>query len=115
MGAANYRINGQASANRLGATSTTAFGTVNRYVVEFTAPTLSSGLLSGAESTYTVAGLSTGTVLVFSPTNPVNALYTYRPRCSTANELVIAWGNIGDSTLGTGESTNRGTVLQFTF
>jgi len=110
-----YRVNGIQAAGQLGAVSTTTFSKVDRYVVQFTAPTLSSGLVSGAESTYTVSGLSTGTVLVFSPTNPINALYTYRPRCSTANELVIAWGNIGDSTLGGAESTNRGTLLQFAF
>lgn len=95
--------------------SGTAITEIRAFTVQFTAPTLSSGLISGAESTYTVTGVSTGTALVFTPTNPINALYTVRARCSTANELVLAWGNIGDSTLGSGESTNRGTVLQFRF
>lgn len=88
---------------------------INSYTVEFTAPTLSSGLASAAESTYTVAGVSTGTVLVFTPTNPISALYTVRARCSTVNELVLAWGQCGDSTLGSGESTNRGVLVQFKF
>lgn len=95
--------------------SGTAVSEIRRFTVQFTAPELSSGLVSAAESTYTVSGVSTGTVLMFTPTNPINTLYTVRARCSTANELVLAWGNIGDSTLGTGESTNRGSLLQFRF
>lgn len=95
--------------------SGTALTEVRAFTVQFTPPALSSGLVSGAESTYTVTGVSTGTVLMFTPTNPISALYTVRARCSTANELTLAWGNIGDSTLGSGESTNRGTVLQFRF
>ncbi len=91
------------------------FPVITNYTVEFTAPLLSSGLVSAAESTYTVTGVSTGTVLMFTPTNPINALYTVRARCSTVNELTLAWGNIGDSTLGSGESTNRGVLMQFKF
>ena len=113
---AGFRLNGFASASQIGAGSSTQFTKVDRYVVQFTAPVLSSGVAErAAESTYTVTGLSTGTVLTFSVTNPINANYTYRPRCSTADELVIAWGSLNGSTLGTGESTNRGTLLQFTF
>lgn len=86
------------------------------FTVQFTAPALSSGVAEqAAESTYTVAGLSTGTVLMFTPTNPINAAYTVRARCSTADELTLAWGHFGDSTIGTGESTNRGVLLQFKF
>jgi hypothetical protein len=92
--------------------SGTAVTELRKFTVQFTAPQLSSGLVSGAESTYTVAGVSTGTLLLFTPTNPINALYTVRPRCSTADELTLAWGNIGDSTLGSGESTNRGVLWQ---
>lgn len=84
-----------------------------KFTVQFTPPELSSGLVSAAESTYTVAGVSTGTVLMFTPTNPINALYTVRARCSTVDELTLVWGNIGDSTLGTGQSTNRGVLIQF--
>ena len=90
-------------------------GAITAYTVQFTAPLLSSGLASAAESTYAVTGLSTGTVLCFTPTNPINALYTVRARCSTVNELTLAWGQCGDSTLGSGESTNRGILLEFRF
>jgi hypothetical protein len=95
--------------------SGTRLAEVRAFTLQFTPPALSSGLVSGAESTYTVSGVSTGTVLMFTPTNPISALYTVRARCSTVDELVLAWGNIGDSTLGTGESTNRGVLLQFKF
>ena len=93
----------------------TKIGAITAYTVQFTAPLLSSGLASAAESTYAVTGLSTGTVLCFTPTNPINALYTVRARCSTVNELTLAWGQCGDSTLGSGESTNRGILLEFRF
>lgn len=95
--------------------SGSAVAEIRSFTVQFTAPTLSTGAASVVESTYTVTGVSSGTVLMFTPTNPINAQYTMRPRCSTVNELTIAWGNHGKSTLGTGESSNRGTLLQFKF
>lgn len=85
------------------------------FTVQFTAPPLSSGLTSAAESTFTVAGVSTGAVLVFTPTNAISPLYNVRARCSTTDELVLCFSQNGISTLGTGESTNRGTLLQFRF
>ncbi len=91
---------------------------VNKYVVQFTAPVLSSGIVAGAsaaESTFTVTGLSTGTVLMFTPTNPINALYNVRARCSTVNELQLCFSHNGISTLGSGESTNRGVLIEFKF
>lgn len=94
--------------------SGSAIPEIRKFTVQFTAPTLSSGIAEqSVESTYTVSGLSTGTVLIFTPTNPVNAAYTWLPRCSTTDELTIRWGHFGDSTLGSGESTNRGVLLQF--
>lgn len=100
-------------APRLGANSTTAFALVEKYTVEFTPPSLAA--TTGVLSTYTVTGLTTNSVLVFTPRLPISPAYSLRPRCSTANELVIAWGNLFGSTIGTGESTNRGTLLAFNF
>lgn len=87
------------------------------FTVQFTPPALSSGQasVSVAQSTHTVTGLSTGTLLIFTPTGPIANAYTVRPHCSTVNELRLMWGNTSQSTLGTGESTNRGTLLQFRF
>lgn len=111
-----YRINGNLSANRLGATSTSEFVTANKHIVQFTAPVMSSGIDGGSTvSTHTVTGLSTGTVLHFTPTNPINALYSVRAGCSTANEAKLYFSHNGISTLGTGESTNRGVLLEFRF
>lgn len=98
-----------------GPASTTVIKRIQRYVVEFTAPVLSSGTATGIESTHTVSGMSTGTVLMFTPTNPINAKYNVRARCSTASELTLAWSHDGTSTLGTGESSNRGILLEFRF
>ena len=116
MAVQGYRLNGNLSADRIGPTSTTVFVTANRHTVQFTAPAMSSGIDGGSTvSTVTVTGLSTGTALSFTPTNPINALYTVQARCSTVNELKLVFGHNGISTLGTGESTNRGTLLEFRF
>lgn len=88
---------------------------IRRFTVEFTAPVLSSGVATGIESTYTMAGVSTGTVLMFTPTNPISAKYNVRARCSTVDELTLAWSHDGTSTLGSGESSNRGQLIQFRF
>ena len=84
-------------------------------VIQFTPPELSSGAAAAAESTHTFAGCSTGTVLHFTPANAINNRYTYRVRCSTVNEAVITWGMIEGSTVGSGESTNHGRLLQWKF
>lgn len=100
---------------RVGNGSSSAIKLIQRYNVEFTAPVLTSGISGSLATTHTVSGLSTGTVLIFTPVNPINTLYNVRARCSTANELVLNWTHNGISTLGSGESTNHGTVLQFSF
>ena len=84
-------------------------------VIQFTPPELSSGASAAAESTHTFTGCSTGTVLHFTPANTINSRYTYRVRCSTVNEAVITWGMIEGSTVGSGESTNHGRLLQWKF
>jgi hypothetical protein len=80
-----------------------------RFTVEFTPPALAAS--TSAESTYTVTGLTTDAVIVLTPRLALSPAYTTRARCSTADELVVAWGNLFGSTIGTGESTGRWTVL----
>ena len=104
-----------ASAGLKVGSSGSSMSEILKAVVQFTPPTLSTGAASVAESTHTVAGASTGAVIFFTPTNPISAQYTLRAHCSTVNELKLVWGNHGKSTLGTGESTNRGVMLQFRF
>lgn len=100
----------------VGNASTTPMSGIQRYVVQFTAPTMSSGIDGGSTvSTVTVTGLTTGTVLMFTPTNPINALYNVRAGCSTAAEAKLYFSHNGISTLGSGESTNRGVLLEFRF
>jgi hypothetical protein len=89
--------------------SSTPISIGRRFTVEFTPPALAAS--TSAESTYTVTGLTTGAVIVLTPRAGLSPAYTTRARCSTANELVVAWGNLFGSTIGTGESTNRWTVL----
>jgi len=85
---------------------------VTRYVVQFTEPDLAAS--SWVDSSYTVAGLSTGAVLQFGVHLPLAAGYMVGDaRCSTASELIIRWVNAGGSTIS--GSTNRGTLLAFNY
>jgi hypothetical protein len=103
---------------QIGGGSTTALSAIQRYAISVPAAdfVLSSGIVGASTvSTVTVTGLSTGSVLHFTFRNPINALYTVRAHCSTANELKLILGHNGISTLGSGESTNSGTLLEFVF
>ena len=95
----------------IGTGSTTFFTLVQKYTVEVAPPALNAS--TGANSSYTVTGLTTNSVIVASPRMPLNVAYTYRARCSTANELIINWLNVSASTQS--DSTNRMTVLAFNF
>ena len=69
---------------------------------------------TSVQSTVTVTGLSTGRPLVFTPTTPgLSMAYAFRVQCSTANELRFTQQNLTASTIGTGESTARGILIQF--
>lgn len=95
----------------VGNASTTALSFVQRYLIQFTPPALAAS--TQVSSTFTVTGLTTNSVLMFTPRTNLSGAYNIVPRCSTANELVLTFQNITASTIGTGESTNRGVLLQF--
>jgi len=116
LGLGSTHVNITSTRVQIGGASTTALSGIQRYVVQFTAPAMSSGIDGGSTvSTVTVTGLTTGTVLAFTPTNPINALYSVRAGCSTAAEAKLYFSHNGISTLGSGESTNRGVLLEFRF
>ena len=94
--------------------STTFFSGVQRYIIQFTPTALSSGP-SFNESTITVTGLTTTANLVFTPRTNMTGAYSYLVRCSTAAELKFSESNQSASTIGTGESTSRGTLLEFRY
>jgi hypothetical protein len=96
---------------KFGTGSTTALALVQRYTVEFTPPALAAS--TAIVSTYVVTGLTTNSILVFTPRLPVALGYVFSPRCSTANELCITWTNAQGTT--NSGSTNRGTLLAFNF
>jgi hypothetical protein len=84
----------------LGTGSTTAFSGMSRRFIEFTVPALSSA--GSAESTVTVAGLTTNAILIFQPRVRMNSTVTgvfATVRCSTADELTIEFHNGSLSTL----------------
>ncbi len=97
----------------IGTNSTTGIAMVQRYTVEFTPPALNASTNSG--STFTVAGLTTTAVLIFQTAGSLSGQYNIVPTCSTAAELRLKFQNIAASTIGTAESTQRGTLLAFLF
>ena len=95
----------------LGAASTTVFALVQKYTVQFTPPQLAAS--TAVNSSYAVTGLTTNSVLVFTPRMPLELGYVVQPRCSTADELILQWTNAQGTT--NSGSTNRGTLLAFNF
>lgn len=99
---------------RLGLGSTTAVAMMQRYRIDATVPALSSA--SSAESTVTVTGLTTNSILILQNRVKLNSTVTgvtATARCSTADELVIEWHNISQSSLS--GSTQSFYLLQFAF
>lgn len=100
------------SATQFGSASTSPFAMIQRYRVDFSVPALSSN--SAAASTYTVTGLTTNSILVFSPrlqNNSSVAGIFCEARCSTADELTLTIFNGSVSSV-TG-STQSAYLLQF--
>lgn len=98
----------------LGATSTSACKGMQQYLIQWTPAALAASAAS--QSTITVTGLATNSALFFTCMTPgASAVYAYRVQCSTANELRFTQQNIGASTIGTGESTARGLLLEVKF
>jgi len=101
--------------NRIGNASTSAIERIQRYLVQWTVPAMSSGS-TAAESTITVTGLTTNSLLLLSPRVQVNSTVigiTIHPRCSTADELVLQQSKIGESSIS--GSTQSAYLLQFRF
>ena len=98
---------------QIGTNSTSPINAIERYYIQFTPPALAASTF--ASSTYTAAGLTTNAVLAFTPAGAIAGSYSIRATCSTANELRLYFQNIGGSTIGTGESTQHGTLLSFRF
>ena len=104
----------QITVNTSPATSTSFVQMVQRYRVDFTVPALSSQ--SADTSTVTVTGLTTNSVLVFTPRVQVNSSVVgieVHARCSTADELTLTYLNGSVSSVS--GSTQSGYLLQFAF
>lgn len=100
--------------------STTFLTTIQRYRIDWTVPALSSAGVDASfgDSTVTVTGLSTDSILLFQERVNLNStnstgIFVSRVRCSTANELRITVANGGASTIS--GSTMSGYLLQFGF
>lgn len=93
--------------------STTGLEGIERYLVQFTPPDLSS--FANADSTFTVTGATTNASYVFTERLAINSTgyIVTDVRCSTANEVTMRFTNVSGSTQS--GSTNRGTLLQFRY
>ena len=103
-----------ATALRIGQTSTTRIMSAERYLVQFTVPALSSG--ASAESTVAITGLSTAAAMFFTARQALNSTVVgvvAVPRCSTASELVLVISNHSQSSLS--GSTQSGYLLVLSF
>ena len=95
-------------------TSTSGVRGIDRYLIQYTPASLPAS--TSVQSTITVLNLSTTSVLFFTPLTPgLSMAYAYRVQCSTAAELRFTEQNITGSTIGTGESTSRGMLLELKF
>src|SRR3990167_4652136 len=87
---------------------------LNIYTVEYTPPAIAA---NSADRTAlsSHADFSTDAIYIFSPVTALpSTRYVMGPVfCSTATELRIQIANPGASTIGTGESTQRGLVMMF--
>lgn len=102
------------SVNTSPAVSTSFLQMIQRYRVDFSVPTLSSN--AAAASTVTVTGLTTNSLLLFTPRVQVNSSVVgveVHARCSTADELTLTFLNGSVSSLS--GSTQSGYLLQFAF
>jgi hypothetical protein len=81
------------------------------YAVDIDPPAMAAS--TSALSSVTVTGLTTNSILVLTPRMPIQPSYSWIPRCSTANELIIQWINNSAST--NSDSTNSGQLMVFSF
>lgn len=94
--------------------STTNLRAFQRYRVDWTVPALSSA--TTVESTVTVTGLTTNSILLLQPRLQLNSSVvgiTAQARCSTADELVILSQNISQSSIS--GSTQSAYLFQISF
>lgn len=110
----SIQIMGKGAGGVLIGTSTSPTKGFQQYLIQWTPAALAA--TAGSQSTITVTGLATNSALFFTPMTPgISVAYAYRVQCSTANELRFTQQNITGSTIGTGESTARGLLLEFKF
>ena len=88
-----------------------AIAGITAYTVQFAPAVLAAS--TSVQSTITVSGLATNSALFFTPLTPgLSMAYAFRVQCSTASELRFTQQNITGSTIGSGESTARGLLLE---
>lgn len=113
-GTGAVRVGNSSSPALFGGASTTPVSLIQRRLIQFTVPALSSH--ASAASSQTITGLSTTDILLFQPRGELNSTVTgisLRVMCSTANSLRMLFSNMTESTLS--GSTQSGYLLQIAF
>lgn len=114
IGSTNQALVFNSTTTRIGSGSTTAIGNIDRYLVQYTVPALSSGP-AASESTVAVTGLTTNSILILQNRliNNSTGQVSLHARCSSANELTIQFVSNDASSLS--GSTQSAYLLQFRF
>ena len=119
IGSTTSGVTLNSSATQLGSASTTGIAILQRYRVDWTVPALSSaGVdIASGDSTVTVTGLTTNSILVIQRRGALNSTNStglfLTCCCSTVNELRLTVHNIGASTIS--GSTMSAYLLQVGF
>ena len=119
LGSTTSGLTLNSSATQLGSASTTGIALIQRYRVDWTVPALSSAGIDAAsgDSTVTVTGLTTNSILVIQRRGALNSTNStglfLTCCCSTADELRLTVHNIGASTIS--GSTMSAYLLQVGF
>lgn len=105
---------------QLGAASTSPMAMIQRHLIQWTVPALSSAGLNASfgDSTITLTGATTNSLFLVNERANLNStestgIFISRVRCSTANELRITVANGGASTIS--GSTMSAYVVQLSF
>ena len=112
---ASTMVDLQSTRIQIGDASTTGLQMVERYLIQIDSAAMVLAAGASGDTVSTVASLTTNCVLAITPHATFSSRYEFDVFCSTATELRVRLINRAASTFGSGESSNRATVIAFMF
>ena len=112
---ASTMVDLQSTRIQVGDASTTGISQIQRYLVQVDSAALVLAAGASGDTVSTLTGLTTNATVFFTPHATFSSRYSFEVYCSTATELRLRVTNRAASTIGTGESSNRGFVTAFMF